>query len=50
MGPGVAEREGEAPAGPAPASRVAQEPRAQAPYRSESGQNRIAGRSHETFQ
>ncbi len=49
MGPGAAEREEVTPAGPAPASRVAQEPRAQVLYRSELGQNRITGRFNETF-
>ncbi len=50
MGPGAAEREEVLPAGPAPASRVAQEPPAQAPYRSESRQYLIASQSNETFQ
>ncbi len=49
MGPGAAEREREVPADPVPASRVAQVPRAQAPYRSESRQNLIASQSNETF-
>ncbi len=50
MEPGAVEREEVAPAGPAPTSRVAQEPRAQAHFRSELGCSRIAGRSHEMFQ
>ena len=49
MEPGGAEREGVAPAGPAPTSRVAQQPHAQVLYGSKLGQNRITDRSNETF-